>query len=547
MNQTLIDGIEDMVYVMRVGEDGKSLFYQLVNQAVRDALLFADDLIGKEIRATSPADSVDWLLKQYEMAIAKQKPHHYQDQFNSPFSGERIAQTTLTPIIEADRVTFVIAVTRDITSQKKVERQRNISNQRLKVSRQRYKSLFDENTDPTAYLNMSGKIIRMNKACQQFINKIYRKDQERNIFDLLKMSDEDLVIRKFEETKLGLPQSVDISIMSEDEYEVKLKINFIPMTLENRVEGVYLIFKDMTAELFAKEALLKSEERFRLIAENSSDLIQIVDQDGYLSYISPSHQRVLGFNSVEFEQKKLVDFVAEKYIDKVEVDLDLAIKEKNTKRVEVKFRHAEGDYRWFEMKIEPVFSADGNYHHTNIVARDIEERKSYEKELRRLAYRDPLTGLANRRLFDSQMDKVIAKTERDEIPFAVIMLDLDNFKEVNDDFGHDAGDQVIIQMSKRILNTVRDMDTVGRLGGDEFIILLPEIENKTNLTNLIRRLEQNLKRPYQIENTYFKVGVSFGAVLSDHQAVSRQNTVVTAADKALYAAKRAGKNRSVIL
>lgn len=547
MNQTLIDGIEDMVYVMRVGEDGESLYYQLVNQSVRDALLFADDLIGKEIRETSPADSVDRLMKEYKIAIAKQKPHYYQDHFNSPFSGERLAQTTLTPIIEAGRVTYVVAVTRDMTLQKTIETQRNISNQRLKVSRQRYKSLFDENTDPIAYLNMSGKIIRMNRACRQFISEIYRTDQERNIFDLLKTSDEDLVIDKFEETKLGLPQIVDVSVFGEDQYEAKLKINFIPMTLENKVEGVYLIFKDMTAELLAKEALLKSEERFRLIAENSSDLIQIVDQAGYLSYISPSHQRVLGFNISEFEQKKLVDFVAEKYIDKVEVYLDLAIREKNTKKVEVRFRHVEGDYHWFEMKIEPVFSADGSYHHTNVFARDIEERKSYEKELRRLAYRDPLTGLANRRLFDSQMEKVIAKTERDEIPFAVIMLDLDNFKEVNDDFGHEAGDQVIIQMSKRILNTVRDMDTVGRLGGDEFIILLPEIENKENLTRLIKRLEQNLQKPYQIESTYFRVGVSFGAVLSDHHAVSRLNTVVATADKALYAAKRAGKNRSVIL
>lgn len=127
------------------------------------------------------------------------------------------------------------------------------------------------------------------------------------------------------------------------------------------------------------------------------------------------------------------------------------------------------------------------------------------------------------------------------------MLDLDDFKGVNDHYGHEAGDQVIIQMSKRILNTVCDMDTVGRLGGDEFIILLPEIENKTNLTNLIRRLEQNLKRPYQLNNSYFKVGVSFGAVLSDHQAVTPLDSVVRVADKALYKAKRAGKNRSVIL
>src|SRR5699024_3276337 len=117
--------------------------------------------------------------------------------------------------------------------------------------------------------------------------------------------------------------------------------------------------------------------------------------------------------------------------------LDLAIKERATKKVEVKFRHVQGDFQWFELKIEPVFLGDGDYDHTNIVARDIEDRKRYEKDLRRLAFRDPLTGLANRRLFDDRMRQVIAKVERDQIPFAVIMLDLDNFKGINDQYGHD--------------------------------------------------------------------------------------------------------------
>jgi len=546
-NQKLIDGMQDMVYVMRVGDDGESLYYQLVNQAVRDGLIFADELIGQELGQGISQEQTDSLRKHYQITIHEKKIHCYHDRFVSPFLGERLVYTTLTPIVEAEKVAYVLAVTRDVTEQKMVEKQRNISKQRLKVSRQRYKSLFDENTDPIAYLNPWGKIIRMNKSCQQFINQIYRHDQERNIFDLLKTADEELVIRKFEETKLGLPQSIDITIISEDHYEVKLQINFIPMNIENKVEGVYLIFKDMTAELFAKEALLKSEERFRLIAENSSDLIQIVDHQGYFSYLSPSHSRVLGYELIEFYEQNLIDFVAEDYQVQLKEQLELAIEERATKKVEVKFRRIQGDFQWFELKIEPVFSGNGDYDHTNIVARDIEDRKRYEKDLLRLAFRDPLTGLANRRLFDDRMAKVIAKVERDQIPFVVIMIDLDNFKAVNDQYGHDAGDQVIVQLSKRLLNTVREMDTVGRLGGDEFIILLPEIATKENLSGLIERLERILQKPYYIDNNHLNVGASFGAVLSDHQSVTRVNTIVTVADKALYEAKRTGKNRSIIL
>src|SRR5699024_4239325 len=127
----------------------------------------------------------------------------------------------------------------------------------------------------------------------------------------------------------------------------------------------------------------------------------------YFSYLSPSHSRVLGYELIEFYEQNLIDFVAEDYQVQLKEQLELAIEERATKKVEVKFRRIQEDFQWFELKIEPVFLGDGDYDHTIIVARDIEDRKRYEKDLRRLAFRDPLTGLANRRLFDDRMRRVI--------------------------------------------------------------------------------------------------------------------------------------------
>lgn len=547
-NQNLIDGIQDMVFVLRVNETGDQFTYHLINQAVREQLLLSDDIIGKTLYQIETLQEVsDHLFEKYQQVVLTQSTYRYEDTFINPLGSERMAETTLSPILEDGKVVYVIAVTVDLTTQKKLEKQKKISNKRLEFSRQRYQSLFDENTAPIVYLNKFGKILQMNKAGQEFIKQIYHSNQEKNIFDLFKTSDEELIIEAFEETKLGIPQDVDLTVLSAGGYEVKLNINFIPMILAEEVEGVYLTFKDMTSEIFAKEALLESEERFRLIAENSSDLIQIIDAKGHFLYNSPSHERVLGIKLVDFTDKKLTDFVEKDYEEQVQGYLDLAIRKQQTERIEAKFRNHEGNYHWFELKIEPFFDKNGAYHHTNIVARDIEERKIYEKELQRLAYRDPLTGLANRRLFNDRLNKVMAKFSRDQLPFAVVMLDLDDFKRVNDQLGHDAGDQMIVQIANRLKDVVREMDTVGRLGGDEFVILLATISNKGNLTQFIKRMEKRLKTPYYINNTSLNIGISIGAVMSNHKLIRNDKSIVTKADKALYEAKRAGKNRAIIL
>src|SRR5690625_98495 len=546
-NQHLIDSMQDLVFVLRVSDDGAQFYYHLINRVAREVLLLTDHIVNQTLHEVNPPDVADRLLEEYQKVVKKRSVYRYQDLYIDPLGNIREAETTLTPIIDSDKVTYVVAVTHDITEQKRIEKQKEISNQRLKFSRERYKSLFDENTDPIAYLNNTGKIIRMNQACRQFIDQIYQEEQEKNIFALLKTKDEELVVQTFAKTVQGEAQRVEMTILSQEKYEVRLQINFIPMFLEDNVKGVYLIFKDLTAEYFAKDALLKSEERFRLIAENSSDLIQIVDEKGYFSYLSPSHEHVLGFKIREFLGKKLTDFIDLKYQKKLEGQLNLAITEKETKRIETKFYNSRGDSQWFELKIEPVFDKQGEYHHTNIVARDIEERKRYEKELQRLAYHDPLTGLANRRLFNDRLSKVKAKFERDHLPFAVIMLDIDNFKEINDQFGHDAGDKVIVEMANRLQNVVREVDTVGRLGGDEFLVLLTDIESKVNLSSFIGRLERRLKAPYIVRDKDLYVGISLGAVISDQGMIRNDKSIVTEADKALYQAKRTGKNRAIIL
>ncbi len=543
MNQNIIDGIQEMVFVMRVSADANQFFYLLINKKAREQLGMSNELIGCELREVLAKDKVATVVKQYQETAISKKPSTYEDTYYN-INSYRVSETTLTPIIEEGKVTMIVAVTRDITAIKKAEQQTFISNKRLQLSRKRYKSLFDENTDAIAYMNGKGRLIKMNKACRQLISLVSQSERNYNVFDLIRPEDREDVLTTLQQTLSGKPTVINTSLCNGDHYQISLQVKFIPMIMEQEVQGVYAIFKDMTTERFAKKALLASEERFRLIAEHSSDLIQLLNQQGELVYVSPSHHKVLGYDLDNLTRITLFDLVIPEFRQPLIECLHVALEHRCLQKYEAKFQDIKHNVRWFELQLEPVFTEDGSFKHTIVVARDIEERKSYEEELRRLAYHDPLTGLANRRLFNARLEQVITMYERKKNPFGVIMLDLDNFKGINDQNGHEAGDLVIVELGKRLKHSVREMDTVARLGGDEFIILLPELQHKSHLLNVVNRIEQAIQMPWSIKNKQTTVSVSIGVVMPE-TPTRRLQDIVIKADQALYEAKRTGKNKAI--
>lgn len=543
MNQNIIDGIQEMVFVMRVSADANQFFYLLINKKAREQLGMSNKLIGCELREVLAKDKASTIVKQYQETAISKKPSTYEDTYYN-INSYRVSETTLTPIIEEEKVTMIVAVTRDITAIKKAEQQTFISNKRLQLSRKRYKSLFDENTDAIAYMNGKGRLIKMNKACRQLISLVSQSERNYNVFDLIRPEDREDVLTTLQQTLSGKPTVINTSLCNGDHYQISLQVKFIPMIMEQEVQGVYAIFKDMTTERFAKKALLASEERFRLIAEHSSDLIQLLNQQGELVYVSPSHHKVLGYDLDNLTRITLFDLVIPEFRQPLIECLHVALEHRCLQKYEAKFQDIKHNVRWFELQLEPVFTEDGSFKHTIVVARDIEERKSYEEELRRLAYHDPLTGLANRRLFNARLEQVITMYERKKNPFGVIMLDLDNFKGINDQNGHEAGDLVIVELGKRLKHSVREMDTVARLGGDEFIILLPELQHKSHLLNVVNRIEQAIQMPWSIKNKQTTVSVSIGVVMPE-TPTRRLQDIVIKADQALYEAKRTGKNKAI--
>jgi diguanylate cyclase (GGDEF)-like protein len=176
------------------------------------------------------------------------------------------------------------------------------------------------------------------------------------------------------------------------------------------------------------------------------------------------------------------------------------------------------------------------------IIRDIGERIKAEQTIREMAFLDPLTGLANRRLFEDRLEQAIAKSRRYGMQFGLLTLDLDNFKEINDSFGHEAGDRVLCEAADRIRACCkRDLDTISRKGGDEFCIIITDCGGNEPLSELAGRLLQLFEQPFLLDDTLIKMTTSIGVSMFPDNG-SEMKELEIASDRAMYAAKKAGRN-----
>lgn len=176
-----------------------------------------------------------------------------------------------------------------------------------------------------------------------------------------------------------------------------------------------------------------------------------------------------------------------------------------------------------------------------LIARDISLQKENESQLEYFAYHDSLTSLPNRRFFRNQLSEALAKIKAGLEEFAVVMLDIDNFKYINDTFGHETGDEVIHEFAKRLKYSLDDLDFVARLGGDEFIILLPNIKEIPLIIEKVKRIQKAIKEPWLIEGSLISITSSIG-VAHIKEATFTASSLLKMVDDAMYTAKKAGKN-----
>lgn len=301
------------------------------------------------------------------------------------------------------------------------------------------------------------------------------------------------------------------------------------------------IRSDITARKQMEDELKRSEEKYRIIAENTSDIISIINLDGEFLYLSPSHKRVWEHTVPDEEINNLFEWIVEDDRDIFAYAIQHAFSTRKEYMVECRINTQRNDVIWTESKINPIMDEEGNVTKLLLITRDVTDRKQSEETIHHLAYHDALTDLPNRRMYVQQLSKEMMQAKRFQSSLAVLFLDLDRFKDVNDSFGHDVGDMLLIEASKRLQACLKPGDVVARLGGDEFTIMQNQLLDRNEATALAEQIMYQLQRPFELDGHVFNVSCSIGIALYPQDGDNPED-LLKRADTALYTVKSRGKN-----
>ncbi len=315
---------------------------------------------------------------------------------------------------------------------------------------------------------------------------------------------------------------------------------------------VRITFTDITQRKLQEEDLREKEEFFRMIAENTEDLIGVVDLKGRRLYNNYAYTRLFGVDDMTG-----TDSFAEIHPDdreRVKQVFNATVKSGKGAKMEFRFRLADGRIRQMESQGGVIRNGQGEVYRVVIVSHDITERQLATEKIHHLATHDQLTNLPNRRLLDDRLGQAMAASKRSGRFVALMFIDLDGFKEVNDLHGHLTGDELLVEVARRISYCVREVDTVARYGGDEFVALLNELNTDKDksiaeATLVAEKIRMALAEPHLLSlsknnkanRVAYHCTASIGVVLFNNHEIT-MDEILKRADAAMYQAKKDGRN-----
>ncbi|SNS93019.1 diguanylate cyclase/phosphodiesterase with PAS/PAC sensor(s) [Noviherbaspirillum humi] len=335
---------------------------------------------------------------------------------------------------------------------------------------------------------------------------------------------------------------------SPDAPEIERYVDFVYQPLiepDGTVSGIFLQGQDVTEQHNMQEALRRSEERWKLAIEGARDGVWDWKVNTGEVELSKQYKAILGYEELEFPNL-LDEWTSRIHPEDRSATIDALMETLRTGtpfHAEYRLRCKNGSYKWVLSRgVIVARDQSGCAIRLTGTMSDISERKETEEIIWRHASFCSLTGLPNRRLFQDRLEQEVRKAHREGDQVALLFIDLDRFKEVNDSLGHEAGDRLLSQVARRLLNCVREGDTVARLGGDEFTVILTDLHDSPKVEVIAQKIIDRLAEPFRIKGETAHVSASVGITLYPCDAADSQG-LIRNADQAMYAAKNGERNQ----
>lgn len=435
----------------------------------------------------------------------------------------------------------VVINARDISERKAAE-------DTLRASQERFRSLVQHASEFVLIYSADSRIAYASPAVGRFVggdaSRLVGTDQS----DLLHPDDRDRFVaglRGLAESG-GRTGSFLARLRRHDGEYRSLEVVATNLLDNPSVAGVVVNARDVTDRLQAEGALRESEERFRSAFEFAPIGMALAEQSGRIVRCNEALAHMLGRSAADITGLTIRDIThPDDWADNDDRIHRLYAGELRGYQLEKRYLHADGHPIWVSVSVSAVRDANGVTQYMIGQIEDITERKAIGERLVHQAIHDPLTGLPNRLLFMDRLRDLMGRTHRRRHRVAVLFVDLDHFKVINDSLGHEAGDQLLLAVGHRLRRMLRPTDTVARFGGDEFTILCPDVDDPESVTRLAERVLEEIARPVWLVDGEVFATASIGIACSMQRpdAPESPETLVRDADAAMYRAKELGRRR----
>jgi diguanylate cyclase (GGDEF)-like protein/PAS domain S-box-containing protein len=523
----LVENISEVIYAQ--DQDGIITYVSPIVEQLGG--YSPQEVVGRPFVDFIHPDDLPALIESFQRTVAgNPEPSEYRVLSKS---GEvRWVRTSSRPVYEGDRIVGLRAVLMDITDRKRME-------EALRQSESKFRTLAD--TVAAAAVIMQGSKMRyVNPATEA--QSGYTRDELLNMdfWEVIHPDDREMVMARGIARLRGeeIPNRYEFRIVRKDG-EVRW-VDFMAGAIEFEGEPAVLgTAFDITDRRQMEEALRESETKFRTLAETVA-AAAFIFQGTRMCYVNSAAEAQTGYSREELLTMDFWEVVHPEFRDLIKKrGLARQRGEPIPTRYEVKLLTKNGEERWVDFMAATIdFEGQPAVLGT---AFDITERKAAEETIRHLAYHDGLTGLPNRTLFEDRLTVTLAQARRKRRLAAVMFLDLDRFKVVNDTVGHAMGDRLLQSVAERLKALVREGDTVARVGGDEFTLLLPEVGRVEDAVDVAERILETLRDPWPVNGHEFHITTSIGIAMCPGDGEDAES-LMRNADTAMYRAKDRGRD-----